>query len=268
MSAIERILSDTSRGCPVIPGCYDRLSAALVEAEGFPAAVLSGASIQASFAGFSADPELADFADMTRHVAAATRLPLLVDGEDGFGSPAGAVCELLDAGADAVHVEDYVPARGGLVDPADFARTIGEIGAAIAGRDGMLLVRTDGLRQSADEAVGRAKRYAEHGEVGAVLPYLGPLLGPDRKPELMAFLGRLVEAVPVPVVAYAPLGHELSAAECAEVGVRALLVPHLVLGSAAAAARRALDHVRDAEAALRFTRDNDVWDLPRLRELL
>ncbi|HEX3650386.1 MAG TPA: isocitrate lyase/PEP mutase family protein [Pseudonocardiaceae bacterium] len=263
MSAIRRILS--APGCQVLPGCYDRISAALVQAAGFPAAVLSGASIQGSFAGFSDEPELADFAAAVRHVSAATSLPLVVDGEDGFGAPADAVCELLDAGAAAVHVEDYVPARGGLVDPVDFARTIGAIGDAVGDRDGMLLVRTDGVRRSPDEAIDRAKRYADCAATGAVLPFLGTLL--ERKPELLAFLERLVAAVAVPVVAYAPLGHELSAAECEKVGVRALLVPHLVLGSATAAVRRALDVVRDADAARRFAAEQDTWSLPRLKEL-
>jgi 2-methylisocitrate lyase-like PEP mutase family enzyme len=267
VSAIQLILSDPSGGCPVIPGCYDRISAALVEAAGFPAAVLSGASIQGSFAGFSDEPELADFATAVRQVSTATRLPMLVDGEDGFGSPPEAVDRLLAAGAAAVHVEDYVPARGGLVDPVDFAGTIGRIAAAIAGRDGLLLVRTDGIRQSADEAIDRAKRYADVAGTGAVLPFLGPLLESGRKPDLLAFLQRLVAAVPVPVVAYAPLGHELSATECAGVGVRALLVPHLLLGTATAAVRRALDAVRQAEEARRFVRDSDAWSLPRLREL-
>jgi 2-methylisocitrate lyase-like PEP mutase family enzyme len=264
VSALQRILS---QGCPVLPGCYDRISAALVQAAGFPAAVLSGASIQGSFAGFSDEPDLADFAAAVRHVSSATNLPLLVDGEDGFGSPADAVCELLVAGAAGVHVEDYVPARGGLVDPVAFAATIDEIGAATAGGDGLLLVRTDGIRDSEDEAVARAERYADRDATGAILPFLGPLLAPERKSRLLAFLERLVATVPVPVLAYAPLGHELSAAECAGVGVRALLVPHLLLGTATAAVRRALDVVADADAALRFAGEADAWSLPRLKEL-
>lgn len=267
VNALADTLSGTSGECVVIPGCYDRISAALVEAAGFPAVVLSGASIQGSFAGFSDEPEHADFVAAARHVATATSLPLVVDGEDGFGAPPDAVLGLLDAGAAAVHVEDYVPARGGLVDPVAFTATIGEIGAAIADRDGLLFVRTDGLRESADEAVDRAKRYADSGVASAVLPFLGPLLEPGRKAELLAFLDRLVSSVAVPVLAYAPLGHELSAAECTGAGVRALLVPHLLLGTATSAVRRALDVVRDPAAARRFAQDNDVWSLPRLREL-
>lgn len=267
MSALDQLLSDTSSGCCVIPGCYDRLSAALVERNGFPAVVLSGASIQASYAGFSDAPELTDFVAATAHVAAATALPLIVDGEDGFGAPAEAASALLDAGAVGLHIEDYSTHSGELADPAEFAKTMGTVADLVLGKDGVLVIRTDGLRKSPDEAIDRAKRYAECGPVGAVLPFLGPLLQPKAKGQLLTFLEDLVSSVSVPVVAYAPLGFELSAAECTSVGVRLLLVPQLLVGAATGAVQRALDVVADVDLARRFTQDSDVWDLRRLREV-
>ncbi|MGW2651460.1 isocitrate lyase/PEP mutase family protein [Streptomyces sp. NPDC001393] len=265
MSAVRDILADTN-GCQVVPGAYDRTSAALVAAEGFPAVYLSGASIQGSYAGFEDEPAVADFLESARHVAGATGLPLIVDGEDGFVTPSESVRALVEAGAAAVHVEDFSP-TGGFVEPEDFVRRLGEVAAAVADLDGMLIARTDGVRTSPEEAIARAQRYADTEGVDAVLPFLGPLLQPDRKADLLDFLDRLVAAVDVPVVAYAPLGHELTAAECTEHGVPVLLVPHLLLGTATGAMRRALGAVRDPEAVAEFVRENEVWSLPRLRGL-
>jgi 2-methylisocitrate lyase-like PEP mutase family enzyme len=266
-SSLKQLLTGSAETGLIVPGCYDRVSAALVQSAGFPAAVLSGGSIQGSFAGFSDDPDLTDFVAATAHVAAAISVPLIVDGEDGFGRPVEALGDLLDAGAAGVHVEDYSVKSGELVDAATFAHTVTAMSDSLVGRDGSLLIRTDGLRNSAAEAIDRAKRYVDCGDVDAVIPFLGPLLAPESKPELLEFLDQLASAVAVPVVAYAPLGHELSIEECTSVGVRILLVPHLLLGSAVAAVERALRVVADRDAASQYGNEIGAWDLSRLRAL-
>jgi 2-methylisocitrate lyase-like PEP mutase family enzyme len=266
---ITSLLSVDRKGrqCEIVPGCYDRVSAALVQAAGFTAAGLSGACMQAVSSGFG-DISLEDVRQATDTVAAAVDIPVIVDGEDGFGSPVQSVLALLAAGAAAVHLEDM--RSGELVDAEEFASTLASVVDAVAARhpDRAVIARTDGLRASPDEAVRRALIYADAG-AHAVLPFLGPLLtGPAAsRTALLAFLERLATAVPAAVIAYSPLGVDFGRADCVAAGVQMYTVPYLLLGTAAASGTRALEALGRPELVDRFVEEEGSWGLPQLREL-
>jgi methylisocitrate lyase len=94
-----------------IPGAPFPLVACLAEQQGFEAVYLSGAAMSA---GLLAVPDIGLFsreqlAEQTRLLATATRLPVIVDADTGFGGPddaAATVRALEAAGAAAIQIED------------------------------------------------------------------------------------------------------------------------------------------------------------------
>jgi methylisocitrate lyase len=156
-----------------LPGAHDPLAALLARRAGFEALYLSGAAVSASLAlpdlGVLTLEELTFF---TRAICRASGLPLVVDGDTGYGEALNAmrlVRELEDAGAAAVQLEDQVlPKKCGhlsdkrLASPEDMARKIA--GAARAARHLRIIARTDALASEGLEgAIARAKLYVEAG---------------------------------------------------------------------------------------------------------
>src|SRR5262245_7040435 len=102
----------------VAPGCYDGLSARLVEAAGFEAAYLSGGAVARSMGlpdiGLVSLPEILD---RVRQVTAAVRIPVIADADTGYGNAINlvrAVREFEQTGVAAIHLEDQVtPKRCG-----------------------------------------------------------------------------------------------------------------------------------------------------------
>ena len=155
-----------------VPGAHDGLSGLLARKAGFECLYVSGAALSASMGlpdlGVMTMEELCG---ITRILARAAGLPLIVDGDTGYGEALNAmrlVRELEDAGAAAVQIEDQVlPKKCGhlndkqLATAEDAAR---KIAAAVAARRHLLVVaRTDAAAESLDEAIRRANLYLEAG---------------------------------------------------------------------------------------------------------
>ncbi len=156
-----------------IPGAHDPLAALLARQAGFRALYLSGGALSASLAlpdlGVLTLGELAFF---TRAIVRASGLPVVVDGDTGYGEALNVmrlVRELEDAGAAAVQLEDQVlPKKCGhlsdkrLVAPEEMAR---KIAAAVrAARHLRVVARTDAAEQEGlDRTIARARLYREAG---------------------------------------------------------------------------------------------------------
>src|SRR5215216_6692411 len=84
-----RLRARISHELVVAPGCYDALSAMLVQRAGFSAAYLSGFALSASSLGA---PDLGlisldDIVDAVRRLTAVVTIPLIADIDTGFGGP-------------------------------------------------------------------------------------------------------------------------------------------------------------------------------------
>jgi 2-methylisocitrate lyase-like PEP mutase family enzyme len=155
-----------------LPGCYDVLSAMVLERTGFPAVFMSGYGVAASFLG---NPDigltsLTETALLTKNVAHAIHVPLVVDADNGYGNEDNVVRtvhELEHAGAAAMILEDQVfpkrcgHAAGKAVIPLD--QYMRKLECALAARQTPLVVvaRTDAA--SIDEGILRANRFAAAG---------------------------------------------------------------------------------------------------------
>src|ERR1700733_6488966 len=162
-----------------IPGTHNGLAAQQAKAAGFEACYLSGAAMTASM-GL---PDLGiitvdDVCFFIRQVTRASALPVLVDGDTGYGEALNVmnmVRNFEDAGAAAVHLEDQIlPKKCGhlndkkLATPEDMAAKIAA--AAHARRHLYLIARTDAAAsEGIDGAVARAKLYVEAG-ADAIFP--------------------------------------------------------------------------------------------------
>jgi 2-methylisocitrate lyase-like PEP mutase family enzyme len=160
----------------VAPGCYDALSAALIQRHEFAAAYVSGASIAYTRLG---QPDVglvthSEVADVVTCIRERVTLPLIVDADTGFGNALNLqrTVQLFErAGASALQIEDQqFPKRcghltGKRVVPDD--EMVGKIRAACDARrnpNTVIIARTDAVAiEGLDAALERAERYLEAG---------------------------------------------------------------------------------------------------------
>ena len=155
-----------------VAGAWDGISAALAARAGFKALYLSGAALSASMA--MPDLGLITLDDVwraARTVVRASNLPLIVDCDTGFGEALNlmrTVRELESVGVACIQIEDQqLPKKCGhlndkrLIPADDMCRKV-EAAKRAAGSMA-ICARTDAASVSLDEALERAKRYAQAG---------------------------------------------------------------------------------------------------------
>src|SRR5215204_4469834 len=105
----------------VAPGCFDGLSARLIEQAGFEAAYLSGGAVARSMG----IPDIglvtmSEVIDRAAQVVAAVKIPIIADADTGYGNAVNlvrSVREFERTGVAAIHIEDQItPKRCGHLD--------------------------------------------------------------------------------------------------------------------------------------------------------
>ncbi len=178
----SRLRELIARDIVQIPGAFNALVARAIERAGFPAVYISGAGLSNAVFGL---PDvglvtLTEAVEHARRIAGAVKVPVVVDGDTGFGDTINAartVAEFESAGVSAVHLEDQVlPKKCGHLDGKELvsAEAMAEkIRAAVAARvdkNFMIIARTDARGvTSFEDAVDRAKRYLDAG-ADAIFP--------------------------------------------------------------------------------------------------
>ena len=163
-----------------LPGCFNAMSARVLEGAGFGAIYMTGYGTSLSLTGLP-DVGLTTMSEMVanaRYIASAVRIPLIADADTGFGNAINVirtVREYIGAGVAGIHMEDQVsPKRcghvaGRMVIPMEEA--VGKIRAAADTRDQLdpdfvLVARTDARGAHGgclDEAIGRVNAYLAAG---------------------------------------------------------------------------------------------------------
>jgi methylisocitrate lyase len=166
-------------GIVQLPGSHNGQAALQAKAAGFEGLYLSGAAMTASMGlpdvGIITVDEVCFF---IRQVARSSGLPVLVDGDTGYGEALNVmnmVRNFEDAGAGAVHIEDQLlPKKCGhlndkkLADAHDMAAKVAA--ARKARRHLYVIARTDAAAsEGMDGAVARAKMYLAAG-ADAIFP--------------------------------------------------------------------------------------------------
>ena len=164
----------------VVPGCYNAMTAKILEKVGFPAIYMTGYGTSLSVLGMP-DAGLATMTEMhtnARNISNAVAVPLIADSDNGYGNAINVirtVREYIQTGTAAIHIEDQIiPKRcghvaGRLVIPIEEA--VGKFRAASDARnevdpDFVIIARTDARGAhggSLDDAILRANAYLEAG---------------------------------------------------------------------------------------------------------
>jgi len=164
------------RRAVLVPGVANALAARIVEDLGFEVVYITGAGVNNTFYGIP-DLGFAGLGEIAQHTAAisaAVDLPVIVDGDTGFGNAVNVfhtVRTLERAGANAIQLEDQeMPKRCGHFAGKDIVpveEMIAKIHAATDARasdDFLIIARTDVLvRDGFEAAVERAERFIEAG---------------------------------------------------------------------------------------------------------
>jgi methylisocitrate lyase len=162
-----------------MPGAHLGLAALLAKRAGFEALYLSGAAMSATMG--LPDLGMITVDDVTWHirqVVRASALPVLVDGDTGYGEALNVMHMVRcfeEAGAAAVHLEDQLlPKKCGHLNDKKLASAddmAAKVAAARRARRHLYIIaRTDAAAsEGLDGAVARAKRYLEAG-ADAIFP--------------------------------------------------------------------------------------------------
>ncbi|MDZ7828096.1 MAG: isocitrate lyase/PEP mutase family protein [Halofilum sp. (in: g-proteobacteria)] len=260
-----------------MPGCFDAMSARLIEQTGFRLGFMSGFAVSASHL---AGPDtglmsLGEMLDRGREICAATSIPMVGDGDTGFGNAVSVrrtVQGYADAGFACVMIEDQVaPKRCGHTEgkevvPRDEAeiRLQAALDARNEGADILVMGRTDARGPlGLDEAIERARRFAE---MGADITFLE---APRDEHEMAAYC----DAVPGPKMAnmiehgVTPI---LPPRRLEEIGYRIAVYPLTQLSAAIRAMRDSLAQIHEtgeADNVLEFSELTEWVGFPEYHRL-
>lgn len=155
-----------------IPGCYDVLSAMILNHVGFSAIFLSGYGVAASLLG---KPDigitnLIETVTVAKNITNSINIPLIVDGDDGYGNENNVqrmVQEIESTGAAGLVLEDQIsPKKCGHCDNkkilplGDYLKKL-ECALKTRQTNLVIIARTD--ESNLDVAINRAKTYYDAG---------------------------------------------------------------------------------------------------------
>ena len=159
-----------------IPGCYDCITATIVERAGFPAAYLTGSGISLKLSGITDLNTISylELRQVVQNIRSAIQIPMLVDIDTGFGAPLNLYrltkeFEQLDIAA--VQIEDQkVPKKCGhelgrrLVRDEEMVKRIRTIHENRLENGLVIVARTDARTVvGLDEAIRRGRLYLDAG---------------------------------------------------------------------------------------------------------
>lgn len=164
-------------GITVAPGCFDPLTAKIVESCGFKAVYLGGWSVGAHLTVTEPMTTLTDMVDISRKINVNLNIPLIIDANAAFGDLSAVprtIKEIELAGVQAIHIEDQVvPKRvhyhKGVIELTSVEQMVHKLEKALEVRkskDFLIIGRTDAGRnkeESFDNAIERANIYASTG---------------------------------------------------------------------------------------------------------
>src|SRR5919204_1246386 len=184
MTPAERLRILLERpGILVMPGCHDAISARLIEESGFELGFMSGFAVSAARLAMP-DTGLISYAELVdqgSNICRAVSIPLIGDGDTGFGSAQNikrTVQGYSRAGFACIMLEDQVaPKRCGHTEGKSVVtrdEALMRIRAAVDARDNgeaiLIMARTDTRAcVDLDEAISRCQAFRE---IGADITFL------------------------------------------------------------------------------------------------
>ncbi len=256
-----------------MPCCFDALSARLIEQAGFPLSFMSGFAVSAARLA-APDTGLISYAEMQdqgRNICSAVNIPVIGDGDTGYGNPANVrrtVQGYAAAGFAGIMIEDqFTPKRcghTGVKEVVERSEALHRIHAACNARDHgadiLVMARTDARAAlGLDEALWRIRAFAD---LGADILFME---APRGEAEMAAFCA----AAPGPKLAnmleegISPI---MPPQRLAELGYKIAAYPLTLLNSAVFAMREALHDLQAGRTPQRRVDFQSIQDLVGFRE--
>jgi methylisocitrate lyase len=246
LSPGSRFRKVLAKGCTLIPGVFNALTARLAQRAGFRALYQSGAALSA---GTFALPDVGivtqtEFAQQAQYLTQAIPLPIISDADTGFGEPLAVertVHMFERAGLAGLHLEDQqLPKRCGHLSGKSLisrAEMTAKVRAAVAARSDpgfVIIARTDARAVNGlQEALDRARAYLD---AGADMIFPEALESP-------AEFERFAREIPAPLIANmtefgkSPL---MTVRQLGDLGYSGVLFPVTLLRTAMKAVETAL----------------------------
>ena len=238
-------------GIHLAPSCADAFDAAVIERLGFETLHLSGHAIHKSLCLPDAGLE---FEARIRSIVEVVSLPLIVDGETGFGGVRNMrrTMRLLEpAGAAAIHFEDQITPRRfrttGQSPIIPIAEMVAKLKAALDERrdPNLVLIARCEERNSDSALIERLVTYAETG--------VDALWSSNFKPEVIRIVREQTRGIPF--VGIAPNLHPAAAA-----GVRIAVYPTVGIIASAWGMTTVLTKLREGNAPEEIFRSLEGMD--------
>ena len=272
---LRRLLS--SGETLLMPDAYDPLSARIIEKLGFRAVQCSGFSIAAAACWavegtFGRERNLA----ATAAIVQAVKLPVMADGEDGFGDASSigdTIRAYVAAGVAGINIEDQVLGEPGPKRLIEEGLAVAKLraarrAAADAGVPDLILNgRTDALaagetpEQGLAEAVRRGNAYLQAGADLAFVVGVSDL----------AQVELLVQEIDGPISIAAGMPNTMGAfsvAQLRDAGVARVSLPSLMIFSAIRVMMRSLKSVADTDGFAEIMDQDMVCDMGEAMTLL
>ena len=245
-------------GAIMAPGVADAMNARIVAKHGFEAIYMTGAGTTAVRLGM---PDvglltLTEMADNAGRIADASGLPLIADGDNGYGGVLNVrrtVQAYERAGVAAVHIEDQVmPKRCGHLAGKTLVPCVemeSKIKAAVDARidaDFMIIARTDAIGVDGfDAALERAARYRDAGADMLFVEAPGAAQLPLLQPKLQTpLLYNMASSGKTPL-----LGRE----EIERLGFKLIIYPNWIMLAAIRAANHVLTTLKETGSIASLT---------------
>jgi 2,3-dimethylmalate lyase len=264
----------------LLPCAHDALSARLIERAGFRAYSIGGYALVGARHALP-DIGLVGYGEMSagvRDIMAGSRLPVLIDGDDGYGDVKNVVHTVAGyeaMGASAIFIEDQLaPKRCGhmagksVIETEAMARKLRAAVAARRSTDLFIIARTDARAVfGLDEALRRGEVYLNAGADGLFIE------APQSVEEL-ARVGQSFQGVPQLANMVVGGGRTpiLPPAELARLGFAMVAYPTSLIFAVAHAMEKTLAELREgrlasAEQTLSFDQFKDITGLAHWGEI-
>ena len=264
---LRQLLSEP--GIIVMPGCFDAISAKLVERAGFRATFMSGSAVSAARIGMP-DTGLISYSEMVdqgRNICSAVSIPVIGDGDTGYGNALNVkrtVRGYADAGFACIMIEDQVaPKRCGHTGGKQtvsrkeaFTRVQAAVDARREGANILIMARTDAnATEGFEEAISRAKAFVE---IGADITFLE---APRDEEEMRAYGERVLGLKMANMVEQGDTPF-LAATRLEELGYKIVIHPITLMLAGIKAMEYALAAIK------RGKHPNDLAEFAHLREIV
>ena len=233
----------------VAPGCFDAVSGLIIKHLGFKATYVTGSGMEATMHGYP-DLGLQTLTEVTTHaadIASATELPVICDGEAGFGGYVNIVRTIRafeKAGLAAIQLEDQTtPPNSPSVKSRNLQsrdQAVGMIKAALDARtdpDFVVIAHCNGDEISIDELIERCNLYLDAG-ADLAMPQIWIIDGQSHtslpSERVVDAHRRVCDEVEGPLLGLVLPG-ELTTAEIEKLGYKVYIYPTDALQSSVAA---------------------------------